>query len=282
MLYKYNHTVCVYCMAAKEDPFCEGVFWKEMHSEWSMIRDPICSVTGGMMMVMGFIPNGGEVPVLFALCKASLALVGVGTVVFHALDEDQAYSVGINYRMCDWFSIAIMCTNVTALYISNQIRQTELISISVYFTMYLWTSFLVLGIDSFTYGYWTSKLDVSGQQNNYDTVMNAVLLGPMVFVIIYTAVFHMHIMDTIYLWISFGINAGLWLLNTYLCPTNSWLFVFHAIYHVTMAYTFVYAACLGVSLDTANWTVETGFWPTITPNRKKELLSDVRIVGKSI
>ena len=83
------------------DPFCEHIFWRSVGVR-PFVANPVGMVTGFFMFVQGVIPNvrvGGDrsrvhyhpsLPGVFYLCKAELACVGIGTVLFHALSDGDA------------------------------------------------------------------------------------------------------------------------------------------------------------------------------------------------
>jgi hypothetical protein len=61
------------------------------------------------------------------------------------------------------------------------------------------------------------------------------------------------------------VTVALWVVSSYQCKGAPWLFMGHALFHLTAAMLIVHAACLGVAMDAAGWEVDARFWPLIRP-----------------
>jgi hypothetical protein len=273
----YTHVVQ---MASVVDPFCEKRFWADDQHKTPLISNPVSAVTGLVIMVMATftqnIRNPTKQPIhatsvtSFYLCRASLGIVGAGTIVFHSIDDTQAQYSNFNFRMCDWVPIVLMCTNILVLYFTRFEKDAcECTLTTTFVTMYLWTCVLVLAVDSTTYDYLTIQLansDTDGEdsQNIYGTIMNVVLLVPLGLTLAYASVFKFERWQNVWVWGMIALNLVLWVCNAYLCASNLWMSMFHAAYHATIAYTFLLAACLGMTLDDS-WELAPFWkvWPMI-------------------
>jgi hypothetical protein len=124
---------------------------------------------------------------------------------------------------------------------------------------------LVLGMDSDTDAFWSQEMGDAGSQGEYGTVLNALLLVPLGLVLLFASTYRFAWRDSRYLLLWLLISLTLWLFNAYLCRAHPWLSILHALYHVTIAYAFLVAACLGVSLDSKTWQFgwSTWGWPLL-------------------
>jgi hypothetical protein len=261
------------------DPFCEESFWKGEHINTVPISNPVSAGTGLVIVLMVLFthnirfdanhPPATGSTTIFSLCRASLGIVGAGTVLFHSLDDQ---SNALNSRLCDWLPIVLMCTNIFVLYFTKLSKLNgERTQTLIFMVMYIWMCVLILAADSTTYEWMTLKIDnlKSGQQSMYGTIMNIVLLAPLGFVLLYASLKKFRWIHSAILWGLIIINLLLWVLNAYLCRDNLWMFIFHAAYHVSIAYTFLYATCLGMTLDD-KWELAPSkrlwaLWPMVQP-----------------
>jgi hypothetical protein len=260
------------------DPFCEKRFWESHeHTRNLPITNPVSAATGFVILCMAMFtsnirqkedsPKMMRAPVIiFYLCRASLSMVGAGTMVFHSLDDTKTEYKDLNFRMCDWLPIVLMCTNIIVLYISKFEQYASECCLSIMFTaMYIWTCILILAVDSTTYTSLTLKWhDPKNSQSVYGTVMNVVLLAPLGITLATASFKHFTYTQSVRIWGCIALNLALWIGNAYGCSDNLWLSMFHAVYHVTIAYTFLYAACLGMTID-KKWKLDHIFyiWPMI-------------------
>ena len=254
--------------------------------------------------------NNNNNILLFALCRASLAIVGAGTVVFHSMDDQTAGIQAFNFRMCDRMPIVLMCTNIFMLYFTKLHVNLSGYTLSIcFFFMYLYMCGLVLAVDTSTYEYLTlewnknnndnnndnnnnsgdgsssrssssSTTTTQQQQNVYETFMNLILLSPVGMILVYATVSLYYCTEYIYylisIWLMICGNLVIWALNAYLCRTWKWLFILHAVYHVTIAYTFLFATCVGMTFD-GDWEIYLYkyCWPVVI--KKKAVI--LKITG---
>lgn len=264
------------------DPFCEKAFWKQNNIDTFIITNPICALTGLVMTWMAlFRSNFSSVrpeictlsSFLFVSCKASLAVVGVGTAIFHSID-DQTNLKQLNFRLADRYSMICLCTSILILY-SVKLFCKMGVDFFVWglSLMYLYVLGLVLAVDSSTYEFMTlylhdqsSETPLGNLQNFYETYMNICMLFPLGMIMVYaTAATHGHtrrLVLWVWFWIAF--NLGMWAANSYSCRKNPSLFILHAFFHITIAITFLFAACVGMTLD-GEWSIEMYWcvWPMI-------------------
>ena len=225
------------------------------------MKNPICSLTGVLMSVIGLLPHGRRVPPLFSLCQASLAVLGVGTVLFHSLTPDQAAEISLSYRMCDWFSMAMVGGCLVSLFLSHMVPSEALVWVLT--VVVLWMGAVIVENDALTYQRWVTTMTGSGGRNDFDTIMSVVLLAPMAFILLWAVLTRVAWRQAVWMWVWLGLTLILWLSNSYGCKDMPALFILHALYHVAAAMLIMQGACIGVGLDEARWEVQAGFWPMI-------------------
>jgi len=266
------------------DPFCEKEFWESEHTNTHPISNPVSFATGGIIMLLPVFThnikrNTADPPstrriTLFSLCRASLGIVGAGTMIFHAIDDQQTELKTLNFRMCDWLPIVLMCGNIFVLYLTKlETHLSERTQTIAFLCMYIWTCVLTLAVDSTTYERMTLDMGDSkdGSQSMYGTAMNILLLVPLGLILAYTSYKKFSLIHSAIIWGLILINLILWVLNAYLCRDNLWMSMFHALYHVTIAYTFLYATCLGMTLDD-HWEMVPKWW--LWPMVQRKVASD--------
>jgi hypothetical protein len=276
------------------DFFCEQLFWHQHHIN-TPVTHPLAALTGVFLVIMPFFPNvliGKDevraynfhsfIPRQFQLCKSTLALTGIGTMIFHSISADQSREWHINYHMCDWMPITLMGNSIIVLYVSNLFQMSERKWTLLFLVIGCWSSFLGLAMDSSTEAYYSNEWNNWGQQKVYGTLLNLTLLLPLSLTLAFACWRRIRARDQIPLWIAITIVLMLWLSNAYLCERYPVTSVFHALYHAVISYVFIYAACLGVSLD-SEWRFRYNqvYWPTlqhIGQNEKK----DAWLVGVTI
>jgi hypothetical protein len=242
------------------DPFCEQQMWREAMDTSLFITEPICAATGLLMTAVAAVPNvkcekdKDRTPgICFIACKSSLIVVSVGTVIGHAFSEDASF----NNRLCDWASIVIMCTNIVILY-ASRLDLDEAWYTFIVFIILLWTLGLTVAEDDKTFD--TLSIGEMGTQNGLTTMLNTVLLIPLAFILLYATIYCFRPSDTIPLWLAIAFSVAIWLTNAYMCKTVAALAVLHAVYHLTIAYAFIYAACLGATIGQSEWKFQLSEW----------------------
>jgi hypothetical protein len=134
----------------------------------------------------------------------------------------------------------------------------------VFAVVLAWAFVLIMAIDSDTSSYFTQK------QGDYGALINALLLVPLAIVLLWALVGYVEWRDSKWLAASLLVTATLWLISNYGCERWPGLSVLHSVYHLTIAYAFMYAACLGVCLDGEEWEFGLGryYWPQIIALRE--------------
>jgi hypothetical protein len=256
------------------DPFCEKAFWAEQKID-VYFTNPVCAASGVIMVFMALgsrslTDNSTEMfPTLsitiLSLCRGALAIVGIGTAVFHLMD-DQTHVPGFNFRMCDRMPIILMCSNVFLLYFVKLLPSVgERVLTIFYFLMYIYIGGLLLAVDSSTYEYLTLKRNdpPDSPQSSYEGYMNIALLAPLGVILFIAMRYKFTGRQTVWILVQIVFSLGIWCIDAYLCRQYTWLFVLHAVYHVTIAYTFLYAACLAMTFD-GEWEMEEdSWWPMV-------------------
>lgn len=265
------------------DPFCEKRFWEIDQNVKTHITNPVSAGTGLIILLMAVCTTNIEMPstqapitgqsiTAFHLCKASLGIVGAGTVIFHSIDDTMPEFTDLNASMCDWLPIVLMCTNIMVLYISRFERHaSERRSLLIYTPMYGWACVLILAMDSRTHESMTRRWhNPNDAQNTYGTLLNIALLVPLGITLTIASYYHLERRHSMHIWGCVAVNIALWVGNAYGCSDTLWLSMLHALYHVTIAYTFLCAACAGMTIDGA-WAIDFRLyaWPMIRPRMEE-------------
>jgi hypothetical protein len=263
-------------MSANDDPFCEGALWH--YNTPTYFYQPIGTITGILMLAIALVNNiadgKGEYPRFLILCKAALALVSVGTAIYHATAPSTLAKIHINHGLADWAPIVLMCTNILILYLFQLLKinkwiKSERVGMAVFILVLAWGFVLIMAIDSDTATYFTQK------KSDYGDWINALLLIPMALVLTWALAFHIPWTDSKYLVVSLLVSAGIWVISNFGCKQWPWLAVGHVIYHLTIAYGFMHAICLGVAMDHELWTFQIGpwgYWPQLKPAEEEVAL----------
>ena len=279
--------------ATDPDPFCEQRYWRSRGVAPS-VAEPVGVVTGFAMLALALVPNiilhssniilhspsaiplprspsvipPPRIPALFYLCKATLAVVGAGTMLFHGLSDANASDWHVSDSMFDWVPIVLMTNAVMALYLSHLVSLGELAGTLLFALLCAWSATLIVLIDSNTRAYFSARAGQANGQDAYGTVLNVLLLVPLCLTLLYAARtrFPPH-PDTRYLWAAIAVSVACWVANAHACAATPQLFILHDVYHITIAYAFIFAACLGVCLDDARWEFRgvRNLWPEIAP-----------------
>jgi hypothetical protein len=251
-----------------QDPFCEVEFWNFGPHVWP--QQPLSTVTALLMVLMGLKRNRCDATNsdagnnMFLMCKTALVVVGCGTIVYHGFDPSTMADKHLNHAMCDWLPIVVMCACILFLYASKLAAAGA--RTACFIAIMLWLFVLVFGMDSDTAEHMQQTLGSSGGQGTYGSIVNGILLGPLALVLLSATLYHFEWRHAKYLFYSIGISLLMWLINAYYCRQYLWLSALHALYHLTIAYAFVYAACLGACLPPSAYQFELTRWgwPTLT------------------
>jgi hypothetical protein len=269
------------------DFFCEQKFWHKYNTD-THITHPMSALTGIIMIFIPLAPNiiidkayhfHDFIPRQFQLCKSTLALTGVGTIIFHSISADQSRSWHLNYHMCDWLPITLMGNSIIVLYLSNLFDMNETCWTILFFAICLWSSGLAVAMDSDTENHFSNSMGNWDDQKQYGTILNVLLLVPLGVTLAYACFTKVRpLQNAVPLLGAILVVLVLWISNAYFCQEVPELASFHAIYHIVISYVFIYAACIGVSLDNqwefaprwVHWKIHWPiYWPMVRYKEKK-------------
>ena len=222
--------------ATDPDPFCEQRYWRSRGVVPS-VAEPVGVVTGFAMLALALVPNIilhspnmislPRIPALFYLCKATLAVVGAGTMLFHGLSDANASDWHVSDSMFDWVPIVLMTNAVMALYLSHLVSLGELAGTLLFALLCAWSATLIVLIDSNTRAYFSARAGQANGQDAYGTVLNVLLLVPLCLTLLYAARtrFPPH-PDTRYLWAAIAVSVACWVANAHACAATPQLFIY--------------------------------------------------------
>jgi len=261
-------------MGRKDDPFCEETFflqwWLGSDAEKKLtVKNPFSVATGFVMFLAPLLLTNvyfadearcgsrkrRNVPLALIFAKAGLSLTGLGTMYFHAVHEYEAMHVfHVDFEMSDWVPIVLMCGYIMGMYSMLVLKkqqkgffclwQSERFISLLFFCVMLWIFVLIVGLERVTRTFFREQVT-----SEYGSIMNGVLLLPLALMLFYCSVTEFAWQESKLLWYSILVSLVMWLLNNYFCEKFLWLFILHPAYHLTIAYAFLYAACLGLTLD---------------------------------
>ena len=218
------------------------------------------------MSVLAFLDTGESSPPELYTARGALAIVGAGTFVFHAFPLDATDTYVINVRACDWLPIVLMLLVLVLVY-AREIPRSSLLSPVLYTAIFGWATGLILVVDSQTRPQLRDDLhDNSLLSMNFALLLPVFLILARLTVLVYAKP-HLLVHCTP-MFVLAGASALAWALNVALCPVAPILAVLHAMYHLTVALTFLHAACWGVALTDDALVVVTwagGLLPALAP-----------------
>ena len=249
-----------------DDPFCEAEFWRRMNVE-TYITNPIAAATGLLMSFIACIPMVNKnvptdrVPFLFYLAKATVFITGLGTVVFHAVPL--SYSA-VNIRFLDWIPIVLMGFSATLLALSHDLffllNSTEAGVVAVCTCLMIWMITNITMMDSGT-------RPILTQYFGSDLLVgNILVLLPFLLILIrmlLTPTMREHMLPGgLYL----AVSLVMWVVDSSLCRSVSWLSLLHAVYHLTV--TMAYLHLIGIqaayiSRGSLKFSMSKYTWPCL-------------------
>lgn len=240
---------------SSDDRWCEkqllgsGLLW---------LAEPLAACTGIVMVVIFLLPNSDKrekLPPLFLWTKASLVLLGLGTVLFHGMSRSYAKDVlHVNLDMFDWLPLVVVAASLVALYCGG-IRLSNAWQCCAYAAGGVWVLFLCICMDSATYNFWEE--DSGGGGKAWGLILNAILLLPLFATLVYFTAVRLK-QQAVTLWMLLIVSLVFWVVNVAACKYAPALALFHALYHVVMAVALVHAACLGLLITTDEWELVAG------------------------
>ena len=181
-------------------------------------------------------------PFQFCLARASLAVCGLGTAVYHMLDQSVMDETRINGILLDGFTMAMVTVNLFLLHLSDWMKE-HLMAVSVLCMLYL--LFWAGTNDMLMYTYLSEKLTVNGV-----SIVSVGVQYPL-FVIVYVYI----LLRVIYfngfceiwpMWLALGVALVAWGGDQFGCSSSNWFFIGHAVWHMCIGYVAVYLMVMGL------------------------------------
>jgi hypothetical protein len=251
---------------------CENEFWviqmKVNVFSWS--SEPLCALSGLVMCYLALKCNAGlaHPPLQFCLARASLFVCGIGTAVYHMLDQSIMEETRVNGIMLDGVTMALVTVNIFLLHLSEWMRR-HLFFFSVASMVYL--LFWVFTNDMRMFTYLTVLWDVNGVSMLTMAIQYPLFIAVYFYVVV--RVLCIHGLFKIYpMWIVLFIALCSWAANQFGCSHSRFLFVGHVVWHVCIGYVAVYLMVLGL-LNGGEFQLKTEsseFWPTVEVVKKEE------------
>ena len=251
---------------------CEHSFWGDRVPKY--LSEPFCALSGLAMCYLGLKCTAGlsTPPLQFCLARASLVACGLGTAVYHMLDQSIMNSTRINGIMLDGVTMAIVTMNIFLMHLSVWMKK-RLMTISILCMLYL--LFWIETNDMLFYTFLSSEWNVNGV-----SLLSIGLQYPL-----FVAVYMYIIPRVLYLrgvlpiwpmWFMLVIALVSWIFDQFACSQSSWFFICHVVWHVCIAYVAVYLMVLGLmdgdSSSSSSYTRQnTSKWWILLTEKKSEV-----------
>jgi hypothetical protein len=121
---------------------CEHVFWEPRSEDKNRLpgylSEPLCALSGLVMCFLALLCTAGlkNPPLQFCMARASLVVCGLGTAVYHMLDQEVMDETRINSIILDGVTMAMVTVNVFLLHLSDWMKR-HLMVVSVSSMLYL-------------------------------------------------------------------------------------------------------------------------------------------------
>jgi hypothetical protein len=218
------------------DQWCEQRMWKSMGYD-SLGAEPFAAFSGIFLILIPFVYGLEDEPPLFIAFKASFVFLGVGTIAFHWIPNLQD-TTAINVGSFDWFPLVTTLALMALLYLQPALQYlTNFGMLLVFCVFYAWVVFLLMGVDNVTFDYF--------QGFSWAQLLNALLVGPLFLIFAVATAVNLGY-RALRPWLWLVVAHVLWLINVYACDKWYILSLFHAAYHVIMAFTLWDIACLSI------------------------------------
>jgi hypothetical protein len=249
---------------------CEHEYWEDNEYKLAVADEPLAAISGIVISIIALFNSAGlsNPPLQICLARASLVLCGIGTVVFHAMGEEQMARFHLNGIIFDGVSMALVTVNVFLLHLSDWMRRRRLaVALAVFFYLFFW----VITNDLLTFNYLQASTKVNG------IALFSVAVQYPTFVLVY--VYILCRVDGYYrhwpLWLALVISIYFWCINEFACEVFSLSFVGHVIWHIGIGYVAYYLIVLG-AVNTYGYTLgkEVEFFPLLLGEKKRSLDDD--------
>jgi hypothetical protein len=213
-----------------EDQWCELSMWRTVGVE---TRVEFLGVISCFAFIV--IPLLYDFPSVWTNLHIALYVVmcylGAGTVVYHAIPNMYVDGQAIVY-MTDYIPMIITCAYLSSIYLWHfaniAIKMPTWAKFAIFSTMMSWFLFLITTMNLISVA-----------------IHNAVMVAPPV--LIFTAYSYFQLRKrSLTTWAMLVASLVLWLINKHLCASQYWLAIFHAIYHILIAYALWSAGIMGI------------------------------------
>ena len=215
-----------------EDQWCELRMWRAVGVE---TRVEFLGVISCFAFIV--IPLLYDFPSVWTNLHIALYVVmcylGAGTVVYHAIPNMYVDGQAFVYMM-DYIPMIITCAYLSSIYLWHfaniAIKMPTWAKFAIFSTMMSWFLFLITTMNLISLA-----------------IRNAVMVAPPV--LIFTAYSYFQLSKrSLRTWAMLVASLVLWLINKYLCASQYWLAIFHAMYHIFIAYALWSAGNIGIFL----------------------------------
>jgi hypothetical protein len=227
---------------------CEHAFWGDRLPAFpGYLSEPLCALSGLAMCYLGLKCSAGlnPPPLQFCLARASLVVCGLGTAVYHMLDQNVMENTRINGIMLDGVTMALVTVNIFLMHLSIWMKCRPMV-ISMFCMLYI--LFWVETNDMILYTYLSRELKVNGY-----SIISVGLQYPLfviVYVYILARVLYMKGVANIWpMWLALAIALGSWGFDQFGCGRTNWFFIGHVVWHVSIGYVAVYLMVLGLMME---------------------------------
>jgi len=286
-----------------DDPFCENLFWKSQNVK-TTLHDPVCSITGIFIAVFPILfenisKDCSECDsifdihslVMFYAIKGFVVTIGIGTFYYHAFSHEYScQNLWINDHTVDWTSLVLLLLILTLFYFYILTKRCwswihELQGQEAFFTLWtstlgVWALILIAAMDSHTENQWRNHLNpnhsplnfnttnVESGTDTYGTVLNIIFLVYPIIIFVLSITFKIKYEELKKLAVLVILTIVFYILNTNVCSTILWFFIFHALYHFIAMVMILHIACIGMRILHEN-QLQIDFryyiWPVIFP-----------------
>jgi len=247
---------------------CELKFWEPSADDKNRlpgyISEPLCVISGIVMSALAIAYSASRLkdpPLQFYLARASLVVCGLGTAVYHMLDEQIMADSHINGIILDGASMAMVTVNIFLLHTNAWMRRHTMF-MAVLCTMYL--LFWIATNDLLMFQFLEDVTTVQGTPLFSLCVQYPLFIG--VFVYILARVFMLHGISGIWpMWACPAVALCAWVMDKFGCSYSTIFFLGHVLWHICIGYVAVYLIALGL-VDNRPFQIATNsskWWPSV-------------------
>jgi hypothetical protein len=227
---------------------CEHEFWEPGPEDNDrlpgFLSEPLCAFSGLVMCVLALKCTAGleNPPLQFCMARASLVVCGLGTAVFHMLDQDVMDETRINGIILDGVTMAMVTVNLFLLHLCKCMLD-HLMTVSILSMLYL--LFWVGSNDMLMYQHLSTVLIVNGVSLLSMGIQYPLFVAVYFYILVRVAIIN-GFRGIWPMWLMLGIALVAWALNQFGCSVSDWFFIGHVIWHICIGYVAVYLMVLGL------------------------------------